>query len=260
MKHRLPQTRRAPGWIVSVPIAHRGLHDATRPENSMAAFEAAARNGYAIELDVRASADGDAIVFHDRELDRLTAASGPVASRTGSWLRRLPLGGTRETIPSLEDVLDVVGTRVPVVVELKNDGVAGELEHRVAETLGRRHGEYAVQSFNPRSILWFRRHHERWPRGLLATDFKDEPLPRSQKIVLRNLLTAPGLALAYVGYELRCLPFWAPSWARRLGIPVVAWTVRAPADLLRARRLADNVIFEDVRPTGQLRGRAMAVD
>ncbi|MEM6990361.1 MAG: glycerophosphodiester phosphodiesterase family protein [Myxococcota bacterium] len=236
-----------PGWIVDTPIAHRGLHDATKPENTRAAFDAAVAAGYAIELDVHASRDGVVVVFHDATLDRLTEHTGRVRDYEWSTLRTMRIAGTDETIPSLREIMTRVAGRVPVVVEIKNEGDPGRLERQVAADLtGTR--KFCVQSFNPMSLAWFRRNAPEVPRGLLSTDFVEESLPRYKKLLLRNLLLAPLVAPSYVGYDLRCLPFWAPTLSRHLGLPLLAWTVRSEADLLRARCLADNVIFEGVRP------------
>ena len=70
-----PQLR-AFDWLVAQPIAHRGLHTKSKGiiENTAGAFEAAIRGNYAIECDVQLTADGEAIVFHDDDLDRLTEA------------------------------------------------------------------------------------------------------------------------------------------------------------------------------------------
>jgi glycerophosphoryl diester phosphodiesterase len=109
-------------------------------------------------------------------------------------------------------------------------------------------GEVAIQSFNPLALAWFRRHVPELARGLLAGDFADASLPPYKKFVLRRLLLAPLSAPHYIGYDLRCLPHWAPRLARRLGVPLVAWTIQTPAEVRRATQLADNFIFERVRP------------
>ena len=72
----------APDWLTARPIAHRGLHDraASRPENTLAAARAAVAGGFAIECDVQLSADGEAMVFHDAALGRLTEAREAVAA------------------------------------------------------------------------------------------------------------------------------------------------------------------------------------
>ncbi|HKH33089.1 MAG TPA: glycerophosphodiester phosphodiesterase family protein, partial [Beijerinckiaceae bacterium] len=73
----------APDWLVARPIAHRGLHDAAagRIENTLSAADAAIAGGYPIECDVQDTADGEAVVFHDFTLDRLTAEDGFVHAR-----------------------------------------------------------------------------------------------------------------------------------------------------------------------------------
>jgi glycerophosphoryl diester phosphodiesterase len=139
----------APAWLRSRPVAHRGLHDAARPENSLAAFEASAQAGHPIELDVHLTADGHAVVFHDDDLPRMTGRPGRVADATLAELRALPLLDTDERIPSLDDVLALVHGRVPVLVELKARAPYGPLEQAVRDRLRRRPGAYAVQSLDP---------------------------------------------------------------------------------------------------------------
>ncbi len=83
-----------PARLLDAPIAHRGLwRTGAGPENSLAAFEAACRAGYGVELDVRLTADGEAVVFHDDALERMTASSGLVEERTADELAALRLLG-----------------------------------------------------------------------------------------------------------------------------------------------------------------------
>lgn len=211
------------------------------------------RAGYPIEIDLHLSRDGALVVFHDDELDRLTTASGPIDRYTRDELADLSLRAHgRDTglrIPFLEEVLELVGGRVPLVVEVKNRGSVGPLESRLAERLDAYSGEFTIQSFNPRVLAWFRKHRSQFSRGLLATNFSElGDLRRHEKFLLRRLLLAPAVAPDYVGYDLRCLPYWAPGLTRRLGIPLVAWTIRTAEDHDRALDLADNIIFEEIRP------------
>ncbi|MCA9705404.1 MAG: hypothetical protein KDK70_06130, partial [Myxococcales bacterium] len=197
----------APDWVRYRPIAHRGLHDAERPENSLAAFEAAAQAGHPIELDVHRSADGEVVVFHDETLQRMTGHPGAVAQTPLATLTGLRLGDSDERIPSLHQVLERVAGRVPVLVELKPPERAGPLEQAVCDVLARWPGDYAVQSFDPYSMIWMRRHAPHLPRGMLSGDFHDEDLPLHQRLALRNLALAPWVRPAFVGYELWSLPY-----------------------------------------------------
>ena len=107
-------------WLRGAFFAHRGLHGADRPENSLAAFTAAAARGLGMECDVQLTADDEAVVFHDFTLDRMTGQRGAVVERTAAALSAIPLAGGGETIPSLRALLDVVAGRVPLLIELKS--------------------------------------------------------------------------------------------------------------------------------------------
>jgi glycerophosphoryl diester phosphodiesterase len=238
----------APRWIVERPIAHRGLHGDGRPENSLAAFTAAAFAGYPIELDVHRTADDRIAVFHDDTLERMTGAAGRVQETPWAHLAALRLAGTDERVPELVDVLAAIDGRVPLLVELKGGGREGRIERLVVDAVRDYRGEVAIQSFDPLGLVHVRMAAPHVPRGLLACDFADESLSWPKKFLLRRLALAPIAAPSFIAYDLHALPYWAPTLARRLGLPLVAWTVRTPEELLSARALADNVIFEHVRP------------
>ncbi|MGH1346924.1 MAG: glycerophosphodiester phosphodiesterase family protein [Nannocystales bacterium] len=239
---------RTPAWVTDRPVAHRGLHDEQRPENSLAAFEAAVDAGLPLELDVHPSLDAEAVVFHDESLLRMTATQGDVREWPWHRLRELHLGGTSERVPSLAQVLRMVDGRVPVVVEVKNSGAVGVIERATARVLDVYTGPVAVQSFNPLSMAWFRRECPEIPRGLLAGDMAESDFGLAKRVLLQRMLLAPHVRPAYVGYDLQALPEPSASLLRRLGVPLLAWTVRTREEQTRALQLADNYIFEFVEP------------
>src|SRR5688500_10448463 len=104
----------------AVPFAHRGLHGGALVENSGGAIAAAVAGGHGVELDVQLSRDGEAMVFHDYELDRLTAGQGPVAGRSAAELQALPLKGSGEPIPLLSRILASIAARAPLLIEVKS--------------------------------------------------------------------------------------------------------------------------------------------
>ena len=122
-----------PADLLRRPIAHRALHDrsAGRPENSPAAIRAAVEAGYAIEIDVQGTSDGQAVVFHDEWMERLTEATGFVKDYTAAELGRITLRHSTDTIPTLPQVLAIVAGRVPLLIEIKDQ------TDRMAETDGR---------------------------------------------------------------------------------------------------------------------------
>lgn len=236
-----PEPRRI-DWIDKHTYAHRGLHGPGAPENSLAAFAAAAERGLGIELDVLLSSDGQAMVFHDWELDRLTAEKGPVARRTAAQLAEIRLMDTGEGIPALRQVLDTVAGRVPILIEVKSR--AGMRVGRVCATVRRLLegylGDHAVISFDPRVGRWFRRHSPRTTRGLTFTHENDRALTGS----LRRHLWLWQAKPDFLPYDIRDLPNAFASAQRRRGLPIVSWTVDTPALWQRSESFADAAIVE----------------
>jgi len=181
---------RLPRAFLEVPLAHRGLHDIAdgRPENSRAAIRAAIDAGYGVEIDVQMSADGTAMVFHDHALDRLTEAKGALRVRTAAQLRAIPLSGGEEGIPDLEEVLDLVAGRVPVLIEVKDqDGAmgpgVGALETAVAQAVDGYAGPLALMSFNPHSVASLRvlcSDRRRTQEGRRRSALLDDPVARGR--------------------------------------------------------------------------------
>jgi glycerophosphoryl diester phosphodiesterase len=225
----------------AVPFAHRGLHGGGRVENSNGAFRAAAEAGYGIELDVQLSRDGWAMVFHDDRLDRLTNKSGPLAALTASELRSIRLYTSNEVMPTLPEALGIVGSRVPVLIELKAPGRhVRPLCEAVARALEGYAGPLGVMSFNPEVGAWFARRVPDRLRGLVVSE--------SGKKGLRGRIERP-LSLwrsraDFLAYDIRDLPSSFAAAARARGMPVYTWTVRTESDRARAAAHADQIIFE----------------
>ncbi len=244
-----PMKHLTDNWLLRRPIAHRGLHDGRRiPENSLAAFSGAVERGYPAELDVQLLADGHIAVFHDEDLYRLTQCRGRLAEQRVEGLIKLRLYDSAEKIPLLQEVLEVVDGKIPLLIELKNEGKAGLLEAQVLKGLRYYQGEYAVQSFNPFTLRWFRKEAPEIMRGQLASSYKGSPLSWYKKFLLRNLALLPWIAPDFIGYDVDALPRLSTRMASWLGYPLLAWTIDTPARWRRAKRFAQNIIFEGIDP------------
>ena len=160
-------------FLESNLIAHRGFFDNANgiPENSMIAFERAIENSYIIELDVHLLKDGKIVVFHDDNLGRMTGVDKKIKDCTYEDIKNLRLLKTNEKIPLFEDVLRLVDGRVAILIELKYDVKVGLLEQKILPMLHKYTGKYAVQSFNPMTIMWFRKNAPQIIRGQLAIVF-----------------------------------------------------------------------------------------
>ena len=234
-------------WLVDYPIAHRGLHDKTHPENSLSAFGRAIEEGYAIELDVRAISDGTVIVFHDEMLKRLTDNDGYVKFLNKNDLEILKLCGTKEKIPTFADVLAFVDGRVPLLIEIKNSDKVGDLEKNVLEMLKNYKGEYAIQSFNPYVLEYFYKHAPQIPRGQLAGYFKGEKLSFFKKFALKRMLLNKKISHPdFISYEAKRLPnLYVKKYSE---LPLLAWVVTSQSQYLKVVKYCDNVIFEGFEP------------
>lgn len=236
-------------WYLTRPIAHRGLHDRKCPENSLSSFEKAIDARFPIECDVRLISDGTVVVFHDDSLQRMTGKRGKVEDLKCEDLKRFKLAGTKESIPTLEEMLELVDGRTPLLIELKNRSMTGELERATYGLLKSYSGQVAIQSFHPFSVGWFRLFAPKIPRGLLVGELDDTDLPLYQKIILENMLLAPVVAPHFVGVGqdfIRRLPL---RISRKLGLPLVAWTIHSDEEAEAVREAgARNIIFEGFKP------------
>lgn len=229
------------------PVAHRGLWSPDgAPENSLGAFQAACAAGYGIELDVHLSSDGEAVVFHDDTLTRMTGAEGRPRDRTAAELADLRLAGSDEKIPTLLETLALIGHRAMVHVELKTPfGEVGPLEQRVHEVIADHNGPLCVIGFNPYSHAWFA---ERYPGVLRGLDSWAWERPASMAPDQRRAYAAlEQVELArphFLALGLDVLPHPRATQLRAEGMPVVAWTIRKPEQWDAVKDHCDNLIFE----------------
>jgi glycerophosphoryl diester phosphodiesterase len=229
------------------PVAHRGLwRPDGAPENSLAAFQAACAAGYGVELDVHLSADGEAMVFHDNKLARMTGAEGRLRDRTAADLGALKLAGTDETIPTLREALVEIGHRAMVHIELKTPfGEVGPLERRVHEIIADHAGPLCIIGFNPYSHAWFADRYPGVLRGLDSYSWdRAAHLAEDQRRAFAALEHVEIARPHFLALGLDMLPSARAAEMRAQGMPVIAWTVREPAQWDRVKAGCDNLIFE----------------
>ena len=244
-----PGLRALQGWS----YAHRGLHGNGLPENSMAAFRAALDHGFGIELDVHLLKDGNLAVIHDSALKRTTGAEGRVEDLTTEELENYHLEGTRETIPTFRALLDLYAGKAPLIVELKpvnsNHAALCEAACDMLETYP---GPYCVESFDPRCVLWLKKHRPKVIRGQLSENFlkSDPKMPRLLAFAmthnLTHFFTMPDF-IAYKYSDRKCTP--SNFICRRLyGVQGVSWTIRSKDDYNTAVKEGWLPIFEGFLP------------
>src|SRR5215831_17593491 len=217
-------------WLTARPIAHRGLHDAACGviENTPSAAAAAVAAGYGIEVDLQIAADGEAMVHHDPVLGRLTEGSGRLDAMTAADLMRIPFKATADRMVTLGDLLDLVGGRVPLLLELKSRFDRDlRLCRRAAQTLKPYSGPVAAMSFDPYQMAAMRDFASGLPRGIVAQRYRPHPgQPAHDHDKLATLLHGVRSRPHFIAYDVKDLPAPMPLLARRVfGMPLLAWTV-----------------------------------
>jgi len=233
-------------------IAHRGLFDNTEdyPENTIAAFQRAVDAGYGIELDVHLTKDGKLVVAHDDGLQRICNEDAEIADLTYDELSQRRVFSSTQAVPLFTEVLAVIKGQVPLIVEVKQSNRTSETCQATADQLRRYRGRYCVESFDPRVLLWFRRHRRGVLRGQLSGSFKDESSGnRFLDICLRNMLFNKFTWPDFIAYEWQYADrFIVKAWRAFLRCTMVAWTVQSQADLEAARPNFDVFIFDSFTP------------
>ena len=249
---------KAPAWLVERPIAHRGLHNKARGviENTLGAAQAAVAGGFAIEFDVQMSVDGEAIVFHDETLDRLTDMSGPLSAMRAADIAKVRIKGAREAPPTLAAFLAEVGGRTPLICELKSrfDG-DWRVADRVAALAAAYDGPLALKCFDHDIVGYLRlrrprtRLGELCPIGIVAEASYDDPiwgfLTAERKQEWTNFDHFDRLRPDFLSWNVDDLPHKIPFLMKEFtGAPVIAWTARNPRQREAGRKWADQIVFE----------------
>ena len=250
--------REHPYWktLGQYRYAHRGWHCRPAiPENSMAAFRLAVENGFGAELDVHLMKDGHLAVIHDSSLRRTAGADVMVEDLTLEELRQYRLEGTDEPIPLLEDVLALFQGRTPLVVELKSyKGNHDALAEATMAMLDRFRVAYCVESFDPRCLMWLKKHRPDVVRGQLSQQFfrhrdNDPGVGKAVQFLLSNLffniVTQPDF-IAYRFSDRRCA---AVAVCRSVyHVQEVNWTITDRSQMEAAEKRGNLVIFERFDP------------
>ena len=237
-------------------FAHRGLHDnaSDAPENSMAAFRKAVDAGYGIELDVQLTADLVPVIFHDPDLKRVCGVNRMVRNCTFKELQEYTLFGSSERIPALKEFLDMVGGRVPLIVEYKSEDTDMTLCRVIDPMLRNYKGVYCIESFNPLVLLWYRIHRPEVMRGQLSDGFIHIPKYRtlakapatiSVQFLIPNFLSKPDFIAYNHMYEGNLSRRICRSLYRAKS---AAWTIRSEKELKKAAGAFDVFIFDSFIP------------
>ncbi len=236
-------------WIISTPIANRGLYNNDIPENSILAISKAIKSGYGLCLDCRALADNTIVIFKDESLGRMTGTDGFISHCTLADIEGLKLGKTDEHIPTLSEVLKLVDGQVPIILNIKNlDKVS--FEKYIWKTIKDYKGECAVASVNPYSLEWFKLNAPKVKRGQISryfkrSDFKNNELSFFERSKFKRLKYNKSVSEPnFIIYNCDNLPNRFVNKYKDL--PILADNVKSASQLERAKKYSYNIVFEGI--------------
>ena len=219
-------------FLKSPLIAHRGIHTKYR-ENTLPAFRRAIIEGYTIELDVHLTTDNKVIVYHDDNLKRLTGINKEIKKCSYQEIQNII------KVPTLEEVLNLVNGKVPIIIELKYDTKPGKLEQKTAKILENYKGEFTIQSFSPLSLIWFRKNKKEYPRGYLINSiFNKNPIT---KYLLNKRILTSIIKPNYIGINLKYLKNKRIQKLRKKYL-IIGYTINTNKEYNTYYNYADNFI------------------
>ena len=207
--------------------------------------------GFGIELDVQLTADDQLVIFHDETLERVCGDRRKLHELTLSELRGLRLFGTDERIPLFRDALDLIGGRVPLLVEIKSEGRYRRTTELTCEVLRSYDGIFCVESFHPLVLKDFRLLSPDTALGQLSTNYTNEQVAQSalNRLLLTNLMLNCLSRPDFIAYDRKYAKQFSFRLCRLVYRPVCfAWTVKSREQLEAARGDFDAFIFEGFDP------------
>ncbi|MGS0971697.1 MAG: glycerophosphodiester phosphodiesterase family protein [Candidatus Izemoplasmataceae bacterium] len=237
-------------WLKEEYFAHRGYHTLKEkiPENSLLAFQRAIDYGYAIECDIRLTKDHQVVVFHDANLYRMCGVDQMIEHSLFDEINEYCLLDSNEKIPLLNDLLKLVSGKVPLLIELKTNRNAKTISRALEKEMKDYTGLYAIQSFDPSVILWYKRNQPTVLRGQIAqldNEKKNRWLIRymADRMIL-NIITKPH----FINYKISDMPLKILDVLHKKGIPILAYTAKSQEDFDFVVKHYDNAMFEGFHP------------
>jgi len=221
--------------LLQRPIAHRGLHDNKFiVENTLESFNAAIKSKFPIECDIVLSKDEEVIVFHDYDLKRLANINKSIDNFRTDELRKINLLETKSVISSVDEVLHKVKGEVPILIEIK-ESFNCKIEERLFEIIRSYDGEIAIQSFDSKSIRWFKENAPFFKLGLVS---------RSTNLTIEEVNK---LGVDFVSFDINILESDIVKKTKSMGFHILTWTVDTNEKYQKSLRFADNCIFQNIK-------------
>ena len=247
-----------PKIFIKNPIAHRGYHNCNGnftkgmgPENSRTSILHAIKEGFSIEIDIRFTKDYVPIVVHDNNLKRLCGVDNYLSDLTFNDLKSIKLNNN-EYLPTLDEILKIVGGKVPIYIEFKKLRNYNDLINLKGELfclLKKYSGPLAIMSFDMKLIAYFSQQDPSLIRGIILENYNAK-----NKIYYSKLETniteyqMKKNGISFISFRYNKLTQEIYELNNRLQRKVITWTVNSELKAKKANEVSDNITFEGFEP------------
>ena len=231
--------------------AHRGYHNKEGfvYENTLEAFELAVQKGFGIEFDINLSKDKQPVIMHDDSLKRMCGVDVKISESLYDDIKDININDSDSTIPHLSNVLSVVDGKVPLLIELKTVGDNYcELCEAVFELLDGYNGDFSIESFDPRVLVWLKKHRPSVTRGQLSCFISTKSTHGKRAILLRNLMMNFMAKPHFVAYRFKDRSNFSFKLNKLFGAQIYYWTIKNKNDAKKAISENGAIIFEAFDP------------
>ena len=218
-------------------IAHRGVHNKYIKGNSLIAIELAVMKKIPVEFDITLTKDNVVILCHDSFI-KCDDKKYIINKYNYKYLKNIC-----HELVTLERVLNIVSGKIPLLIELKPYNKGKKLEKECTKILDKYKGYFAIQSFSPFTIYWFKKNKESYIRGQLLTNTYNYNFIVNSiyKYMLFNKFTNPD----FICYNIKGLPNKQIEKIRN-SKPVIGWTVKNQGQIDKYKKYCDNFICDNI--------------
>ncbi len=218
-------------------IAHRGMYNKYISENSLLALEKAIFKNIPVEIDVVLTKDKIVILSHDKYFKYKNKIINITTTDYST------LHNYTKKIVTLKQVLNFINGRIPILIELKPYNKGNKLEKNIVKILDNYNGIFAIQSFNPSTINWFKNNRKKYICGQLITGNNRYNFIYNffYKILFFNKFTKAD----FICYNVNGFPNKKVEKLRKK-IPIIGWTIKSKEQLSKYKSYCDNFICDNI--------------
>lgn len=234
-------------WIVNAPIIRYGFVTDGVPENTMAALDNAVKQNCPVLLAAQSLDDGTIMCYPYKNVSVITNGDGYVQTLKFGDVKDLKVLGTEEKLIKLEDALKFIKNKVPVMINIFNEGKVGKMENEVFNLIKDLKTTPAIVSANPESVKWFKDNAPQILRGIKSGKFEAKTYGSYKTSKLTKLKYVKICEPDFIMYNACDLPNRHVKKYNYL--PIISYNVKTEQEYLQTVKYCDNVVCSGFIPS-----------